>query len=229
MNPGNQNAGLDQSTSTNNESAIHFYPVEEERLNIISHGLGFVLSILGTYFLILKAQHYEQILHSLSFIIYGFSLMILYAASTLYHSAKKSNRRRLLNIVDHSAIYILIAGSYTPFTAITLEGSIGEILFGIIWGLALTGVILKLFFTGKYDRLSTVMYVLMGWLAIFAIKPLIEHLHPTGLGFLGMGGVLYTIGAIFYSLKTIRFNHFIFHLFVLGGSLCHYLAIYLYV
>lgn len=211
------------------KSIVHFYPADEERFNIISHGLGFVLSIIGTYFLILKAQHYDNQLHYYSFIIYGFSLIILYAASTLYHSAKEPNRRRLLNIVDHAAIFFLIAGSYTPFTTITLEGSSGDWLFGAIWGLAIAGVILKLFFTGKFDRLSTLMYVLISWIAIFAIKPLMENLHPTGLSLVALGGVLYTVGAVFYSYKTLKFNHGIFHVFVLGGSFCHFLAIYYYV
>lgn len=229
MSATNPNTKTDPTSSTKNDSTVHFYPEKEEKFNILSHGLGFLLSIVGTYFLIQKAQLYENKLHSLSFIIYGFSLIILYGASTLYHSAQKPDRRRFFNIVDHAAIYILIAGSYTPFTTITLEGSTGRILFGTIWGCALVGIVAKLFFTGKYDRLSTIMYVLMGWIAIFAIKPLIDNLHPTGLIYVGMGGALYTIGAVFYSLKSLSYGHAIFHIFVLGGSLCHYLAIYLYV
>lgn len=217
------------SSTAKKESIVTFYPAEEERFNILSHGFGFVLSIIGTYFLALKAQQYEIKLHAFSFLIYGFSMIILYAASTLYHSAKQPRRRKLLNIVDHAAIYILIAGSYTPFTVITLEGSTGQLLFRTIWACALVGVVLKLFFTGRYDRLSTIMYVIMGWLAIFAIKPLMENLDPMGLLLVGLGGVSYTIGAVFYSLKSMRYSHPIFHVFVLGGSLCHYLAIYFYV
>jgi hemolysin III len=153
----------------------------------------------------------------------------LYAASTFYHSAKKSKLRNRLNIIDHASIYILIAGTYTPFTLVTLKGTIGWVIFGISWGLALTGIILKLFFTGKYNLMSTIMYVLMGWVIVFAIKPLINSLPLAGLLWLVAGGISYTIGAIIYGIKKIKFNHAIFHMFVLMGSFCHFMSVYFYV
>lgn len=130
---------------------------------------------------------------------------------------------------DHASIYILIAGTYTPYTLVTLSGTTGWVLFGISWGLALAGVILKLFFTGKYNLLSTIMYVLMGWIIIFAVNPLLNKLTQEGLIWLLAGGVAYTVGAIIYSIKKIKFNHAVFHLFVLLGSFCHFMSVYFYV
>ena len=164
-----------------------------------------------------------------SFIIYGLSLLILYSASTFYHAAKNPKARRRLNIFDHAAIYILIAGTYTPFTIITLEGSTGWIIFGLTWIFALIGVVLKLFFTGRFDKLSTIMYVLMGWQVVFAINPLLENLATEGLQLLFAGGIFYTIGAILYSIKKIPYNHVIFHVFVLLGSVSHFLSVCYYV
>jgi hemolysin III len=134
-----------------------------------------------------------------------------------------------LKIIDHASIYVLIAGTYTPFTLVTLNGTIGWVIFGTSWGLALTGIILKLFFTGKYDLISTIMYVLMGWVIVFAIKPLINNLPLEGLLWLFAGGISYTIGAILYSIKKIKFNHAIFHMFVLIGSFCHFMSVFFYV
>ncbi|MFT5762220.1 MAG: hemolysin III, partial [Polaribacter sp.] len=164
-----------------------------------------------------------------SLLIFGLSLIILYAASTLYHSATKPKLRRRLNIFDHAAIYVLIAGTYTPFTIITLEGETGWIIFGLTWLFALTGIILKLFFTGKFDKLSTTMYVLMGWQIVFVINPLLENLSEQGLFWLFAGGVFYTVGAVLYSIKKIPYNHAIFHFFVLAGSLSHFISIYFYI
>ncbi len=205
------------------------YPPQEEKLNIITHALGLTFSFAGLYLLILKASRMTQITHSISLLIYGFSLIILYAASTFYHAAKDPEKRRILNIFDHASIYILIAGSYTPFALITLKGKTGWWLFGIIWMIALAGVILKLFYTGKFDKLSTIIYVVMGWLAIFTMKPLSQNLSREGLFWLIAGGIFYTIGALFYSMAKIKFNHAIFHVFVLLGSLCQFMAIYFYV
>jgi hemolysin III len=134
-----------------------------------------------------------------------------------------------LKIIDHASIYVLIAGTYTPFTLVTLNGTIGWVIFGTSWGLALTGIILKLFFTGKYSQISTIMYVLMGWIIVFAIKPLFNNLPVEGLLWLFVGGLFYTIGAIVYSIKKINFNHAIFHIFVLSGSFSHFISVFLYV
>jgi hemolysin III len=212
-----------------NEELITRYSNTEERLNIITHGIGLLLSIAGFPFLIIKSLDYNGFWEPASLYIFGISLIVLYAASTFYHAAKQPKLRRRLNIFDHAAIYILIAGTYTPFTLIVLDGAVGWVLFGLTWGFALTGVILKLFFTGKYDKLSTIMYVLMGWQIIFAIKPLIRNLSSEGLTYLMAGGIFYTIGAILYSIKKLPFNHAIFHVFVILGSLSHFFSILLYV
>ena len=205
------------------------YPPFEEKLNIISHAFGFGLSILGLILLIVRAKDYGETVHLVSFLIFGASMVLLYAASTLYHSAKKRRLRIKLNVLDHSSIYILIAGTYTPFALVTLNGTAGWIIFGVVWGLALVGIILKLFFTGKYRTLSTIMYVVMGWIIVFAVKPLIENLSFNGLMWLVAGGVSYTIGAVLFSLDRIKFNHAIFHMFVLFGTFCHFISIYYYV
>lgn len=206
-----------------------YYSPREEKINIFSHAIGFILSIVALVLLVIRANLYGDIWHIVSFSIFGVSLIILYAASTLYHSAKKSELRNKFKIFDHASIYVLIAGTYTPFTLVTLHGTLGWVLFGITWGIAHTGIILKLFFTGKYNLVSTIMYVLMGWLIVFAIRPLIANLPLEGLLWLSAGGIFYTIGAILYSIKRIKFNHAIFHIFVLIGSFCHFMSVFFYV
>ena len=212
-----------------NNKPIKYYSAAEERLNILSHGLGLLMSLVALPLLIRQALETGQSRYLVSFIIYGVSLIILYTASTIYHSARTDIRRRRLNVFDHAAIYVLIAGTYTPLTLVTLHGKIGWALFGVAWGAALVGVVLKLFFTGKYNLLSTIMYVAMGWIVIFAAKSLINNLAVEGLWWLLAGGISYTVGAVLYSLKKMTFNHAIFHLFVLIGSFCHFMTIYGYV
>ena len=208
---------------------IKYYSPIEEKINIISHAIGFMLSIVALVLLITHANLHGDVWHIVSFSIFGASLIILYAASTFYHSAKKSELRNRLKIIDHASIYVLIAGTYTPFALVTLNGTTGWVIFGTSWGLALTGIILKLFFTGKYNLILTIMYVLMGWVIVFAIKPLINNLPLEGLLWLFAGGISYTIGAILYSIKKIKFNHAIFHIFVLIGSFCHFMSVFFYV
>lgn len=206
-----------------------YYPEVEEKINVVSHALGLLLSIVALIMLILRANLQGNVWHIVSFSIYGASLIILYAASTLFHSSKNIKLRHRLNIVDHASIYVLIAGTYTPYVLVTLKGPTGWAIFGVIWGCAMGGIILKFFFIGKYYLLSTIMYVLMGWIMIFAVKPLINNLAPEGIFWLLAGGVAYTIGAIFFSISKIKFNHAIFHIFVLLGSFFHFLSIYIYV
>ena len=170
-----------------------------------------------------------DIRHQVSFPIFGASLMGLYAASTLYHSVTSHKLRIRFRIIDHISIFILIAGSYTPFALVTMKGAIGWTILCLIWGMAFAGIILKLFFTGRYIILSTIMYVLMGWLAVVAIKPLLGNLPTAGVMWLLAGGMAYTIGAVFFSIKRIRLNHAIFHVFVLIGSFCHFVSVYFYV
>jgi hemolysin III len=208
---------------------IEYYSPIEEKINIISHATGFILSIVAFVLLVMHASLHGDVWQIVSFSIFGASLIILYGASTLYHSAKNPSLRNKFNIIDHASIYVLIAGTYTPFTLVTLKGTIGWVIFGISWGLALAGIILKLFFTGKYDLISTIMYVFMGWVIVFAIKPLIHHLPFEGLLWLFAGGISYTIGAILYSINKIKFNHAIFHILVLIGSFCHFVSVFFYV
>jgi len=213
----------------NDIEGIKFYSPLEEGINIISHAIGLMLSIVALVLLVRLANLHGNIWHVVSFAIFGASLMSLYAASTFYHSAKKPELRRRLRIVDHATIYVLIAGTYTPFALVTLNGPTGWVLFGVSWCMAITGIILKLFHTGKYNLFSTLMYVFMGWIIVFAIKPLINNLSSDGLFWLVAGGMAYTTGAILYSIKKIKFNHAIFHLFVLLGSFCHFVAVYFYI
>lgn len=208
---------------------IKYYSPQEELINVLSHAFGLVLSIATLPFLIHKAVVIGSALHITSASVYGVSSIVLYLASTLFHLAKKEKLVRRLNIFDHSSIYVLIAGTYTPYALITLEGVTGWVVFGLVWGFALVGIILKLFFTGKYRLLSTIMYVLMGWLCVIFVNSLIENLPKAGLWWLFAGGLAYTIGAILYYFKKIPFNHATFHFFVLIGSFCHFVSIYWYV
>ncbi|CAM1370535.1 Hemolysin-3 homolog [Tenacibaculum soleae] len=211
------------------ESLNHQYSKKEEKLNVLTHGFGLVLAIIAMPFLVLKSLEYNEFWKISSFVIYSLSLIILYAASTFYHAAKEPKLRRRLNIFDHAAIYVLIAGSYTPFCLVVLPDSSGWYLFVFVWLFALAGVVLKLFFTGKFDKLSTALYLIMGWQVIFLIKPLMNSLSSDGLFYLMAGGVFYTVGAILYSIKKIPYNHAIFHVFVLLGSFSHFWAIYKHV
>lgn len=210
------------------KEAVYYSPLEE-KLNIISHGIGVVLGVIALLFLVIRAIAHGETMPLVSFTIYGLSIIILYLASTLYHKATKQNLRNRLRIFDHAAIYVLIAGTYTPFALITLEGTTGWIIFGTVWAFAAIGITMKLFFTGKFDKLSTMMYVFMGWIIVFAIKPLIANLSSEGLFWLLAGGVAYTIGAVLYSIRKLPFNHAIFHVFVLIGSICHFISVYWYV
>lgn len=202
------------------------YSQKEEFLNILTHGFGFFASVFAFMLLFLKAITYNSFWESASFIVFGLSMLILYAASTLYHSAKKLEKRAKLKVFDHAAIFVLIAGSYTPFCIVALQSSLGWNMFLLVWFIALIGIVFKLFFTGKLKHVSTVMYVLMGWLVVFFISPLMNSLSDLGANYLIAGGVFYTIGAILYSIKKISYNHAIFHVFVLLGSFSHFWAIY---
>ena len=208
---------------------LTYYNSTEEKLNVLTHGIGLLLSVVALVLLILHANEMGTTRHIVSFSIFGASLILLYSASTFYHYFQNPDIRRKLNILDHASIYVLIAGTYTPFTLITLKGTLGWTIFGVTWGIALIGVFLKLFYTGRFDKISTIAYVAMVWIIIFAVNPLIENLPVNGLYWLLAGGIFYTIGAILYSIKKIKFNHVIFHLFVLLGSFSHFMSVYFYV
>ena len=210
-------------------TSISQYSALEETLNVSSHALGFALSIIALVALLLHSMSDGDILTIVSVTIFGCSLIITYAASTIYHSSRSPLRRSRLRIMDHASIYLLIAGTYTPFSLIVLQGSIGWIIFGISWVMAIVGITLKIFFTGRYRLLSTLMYLFMGWLIVFAIVPLIEKMPVMGMRWLVAGGLVYTLGAIFYAIRKIPLNHAIFHIFTMVGSICHFVAVYLYV
>ena len=207
----------------------NYYDPIEEKWNVRSHAFGLALSIIALVLLVVHASKDGTMVHIISFSIYGASLIVLYSASTFYHYTQSPRLRHKLNIFDHAAIYVLIAGTYTPFTLVVLDGWIGWTIFGISWGLAIIGIILKLFFTGRFDKISTIAYVLMGWLIIAVIKPLMDSLPTEGLLWLLAGGIFYTIGALLYSIKRIKYNHAIFHIFVLLGSFSHFIAVFFYV
>lgn len=194
-----------------------------------THFIGFLLSSMASVFLAIKSVNTGNVFYIIGFNVFGLSLMLLYLASTLYHREQKPVKRAKLNIFDHAAIYILIAGSYTPYTLVTLQGKTGWWMFGLSWFIATVGVVFKLFFFGRFERLSTVLYVGMGWMVVFTISPLVQNLSSEGLFWLFAGGVFYTLGAVIYSLPKIKCNHAIFHFFVLFGSLSHFISIYFYV
>lgn len=205
------------------------YGIWEELLNSITHGTGVVLSIAALVLLIVFSSLHGSARHVVSCVIFGVTLILLYSSSTLYHSAQKPHLKRVFKVFDHCCIYLLIAGTYTPFLMIVLHGSLGWTLFGIIWFLAAAGVIFKIFFVHRFKKVSTVAYVFMGWIIIFAIKPLMDTLPAGGVIWLVAGGLSYTLGVIFYTWKRLPFNHAIWHLFVLGGSACHFFAVIFYV
>ena len=201
----------------------------EEPINTLTHFIGFGLSITALVILLATCRDCSAV-RIVSYSIYGSSLILLYLASTFYHGIMAEKLKEVFARIDHSAIYLLIAGTYTPFTLLTLKGAWGWSLFGVIWGLAIVGVVYKLFFyRDKYRAISAVLYILMGWLAIIAIKPLLMNLPTGGLIWLFAGGLSYSFGVIFYLWDRLPFNHGIWHLFVLGGSVCHFVAIYCYV
>ncbi|MGY6649394.1 PAQR family membrane homeostasis protein TrhA [Wenyingzhuangia sp. IMCC45574] len=208
------------------EFKVTYYEAVEERWNVLTHGLGFVLSLFMFPFLMIKAIGANNLAAIVSYAIYGVSMIVLYASSTLYHSAVNQRMRYYLNILDHSAVYVLIAGSYAPICLVVLEGRIGWLVFAISWAVALLGILYKIYFIGRYKIVSVLSYVAMGWLIIFFLNPLIENLPLWGQRWLLWGGIFYSIGAYFYAATHIRFNHVIFHVLTLLGSLCHFITIY---
>lgn len=200
----------------------------EENLNAISHGIGALLGISGLILLIIY-QDQKNTLSLFSVLAYGISIIVLFTASTLYHSVHDEKKKHYFRIVDHISIYLLIAGTYTPVTLIALQNSLGWELFWIVWSIAAIGTILKLFFTGKFDLLSTLLYLVMGWLIIFDFSNLSDAIGSNGVLLLFAGGMFYTLGIVFYIIERIPFNHVIWHLFVLGGAICHFFMIFFYV
>ena len=209
--------------------AIQAYSLAEEIAYSITHGFGFLLAIAMLVVMVVFAALRGTAWHVVACALYGSTLMLLYLASTLYHSLTSQRAKRVLKVIDHSAIFLLIAGTYTPFLLVPLRGAWGWSLFGVIWGLAGAGIGFKLFFAGRFKLVSTLIYVGMGWIVLIAIRPLWMHLPRAGLWWLLAGGLFYTGGTIFYMGKRIPFNHVIWHAFVLAGSLCHFFSVMFYV
>ena len=203
--------------------------LRSELNNVVTHGIGFLASMAALVLLVFYAGIYGGAREITASAVYGATLVALYLASTLYHSSRTVAARRITRILDHIAIYLLIAGTYTPFTLIALRGPWGWTLFGVVWGLALVGVVYEIFFCGRFKLISILVYLAMGWLVIVAIKPLVSHLPAAGVAWLAAGGVAYSLGTIFYAWKTLPHHHAIWHLFVLGGSICHFVAVMRYV
>ncbi|MBS4537274.1 hemolysin III family protein [Clostridium sp. D2Q-11] len=201
------------------------YSKSEEITNSILHGIGLGFAIAALTLLVVLASIYGEVWHVVSFAIYGSTLVILYLSSTLYHSFPEGSVKDIFQVFDHASIYLLIAGTYTPLTLIPLRGKLGWTMFGIVWGIAIIGIAFKIFFVKKFVILSTLLYIGMGWMIIIAIKPLINTVNSINIIFLVLGGLLYTIGTIFFINKRIKFNHAIWHIFVLGGSVCHFFTI----
>ncbi len=197
----------------------------EELANSLTHGAGLMLSIAGFIVLVVLAAMRGSAWRIMSCAVYGSTLICLYTASTLYHSIHPGRLKRILKICDHSAIYLLIAGTYTPFLLVNLRGSWGWSLFAVIWGMAMAGILFKVWFVEYFSVFSTAVYLLMGWLALLAIKPMLLSVPLSGLLWLLAGGVLYTAGVVFYALKKVSYNHAIWHGFVIAGSTCHYFAV----
>lgn len=199
----------------------------EEKLNTISHAIGALFGIVALILLISYDTNKTD-WSLFSVIVYGISIIILFTASTCYHAVKGEKRKHYFRIVDHISIYFLIAGTYTPVCLISLEESLGWTLFFVVWGIAVFGVILKLFFTGKFEVFSTLLYLVMGWLVIFDFSNLSNAIGDNGILFLFAGGLAYTVGIVFYAIQKIPYNHVIWHLFVLAGAVFHFFMIFLY-
>lgn len=210
------------------------YSVREELANTLSHAIGMGLALLGLISLLIKAFNpldgfQIDFFQILSFAIFGLSLIALYSASTLYHAAKDPDKKIKYKMWDHCAIYLLIAGTYTPFLLVTIRETVGWLFFFIIWGIAVFGILLKIKFKHRFKLLRVATYLVMGWLVVFTFDDLKALLATGGLNLLIAGGIVYTLGVIFYLNKRIPYSHAIWHLFVLGGSICHFFSIYLYV
>lgn len=201
----------------------------EEIGNATTHAMGALLSLVAIALLIIFASNQNDGLKLISSIVFGSTLLLMYVSSTIYHSLSNPKLKHVFRILDHASIYLLIAGSYTPFVLVTLKGPWGWSLFTIVWSLAVLGVIFKLFFVHRFEVLSTLIYLLMGWMAVVAIKPIYQHLPVGGMACVVAGGLCYTVGVIFFAWERLKFSHVLWHLFVLAGSIFHFFAVLLYV
>ncbi|QSX78435.1 PAQR family membrane homeostasis protein TrhA [Agrilutibacter solisilvae] len=212
-----------QSTTPTRPDSVH--AAREELANALTHGVGAAAALAGTAVLVTLAAIHGDGWQLIGATVFGLSLLLLYVASTLYHATAHPVAKARLKVFDHCAIYLLIAGTYTPFTLIGLRGTVGWWLFGAIWTLALSGLVFKLFYTGRFKLLSTLIYVAMGWLVLLAIVPVFRALDAWTFGWLLAGGMCYTAGTVFYHRPALRYSHAIWHLFVIAGSVCHYVSV----
>lgn len=212
----------ENNTCRNSE---HEYTMGEEIFNSISHGLGFLASIVGLVFLTLFAVSFGDVWHIVSFSIFGVTLILLYLSSTLYHSLTRTRAVRILQAIDHSAIFLLIAGTYTPFMLTVMRSALGWTILSVVWGIAIIGILLKVFHFEKSDKIGLVLYLLMGWIIVLVFFQVVRILPLFSLVMLFAGGFFYTAGTVFYRWNKLKYNHAIWHLFVLGGSICHYFSV----
>lgn len=204
---------------------MNTYSFKEELANAITHGIGVIFGIVALTVLCVLGAHFGSTGHILSYLVYGCSLILLYLSSTLYHALPSPKVKTIFKVLDHSSIYLLIAGTYTPFLVLNLNNSLGNTLLIVIWAIAIAGIVFKIFFTGRFKYLSTLLYIGMGWIIVFAYSPLKEAMKPEAMNWLLAGGLTYTFGTIFYLAKKLQYTHAIWHLFVLTGSVFHFVAI----
>lgn len=207
----------------------HVFSKGEEIANAITHGIGALGSIAGLIVLIVYSSLYGTAWHVVSFTIFGTTMVILYLSSTLVHAFPPGKAKDLFEIFDHSSIYLFIAGTYTPFTFLVIQGALGWTMFGIIWGLAIAGTVFKAYFVKKYLITSTMLYIAMGWMVTLGWDQIVNNLHPNGVTLLVIGGLCYTFGAIFYVWRGFRYHHAVWHLFVIAGTATHFFCVLLYV
>lgn len=212
-----------------NMAQTHTFSKGEEIANTVTHGIGILTSIAALVLLIVFSAINGTPLHLATFIVYGVTMIMLYTASTLLHALPKGKAKNVFEILDHSSIYFFIAGSYTPITLIIMDGALGWTLFGIVWGLAIAGTVFKVFFVKRFILASTLLYVLMGWLAVFGWSDITSTVGTGGIAFLVAGGVVYSLGAVFYVWRAFPYHHAVWHLFVLGGTVLHFFFVLLYV
>lgn len=205
------------------------FSVGEEVANSLTHGLGLVLGVAALVVLVVHAAQRGTAIHVVASSIYGATLVLLYASSTLYHALPRGRGKRVFGVLDHAAIFLLIAGTYTPFTLVTLEGGWRWGMFGTVWGLALAGVVLEAVTVGRARRVQLLLYLLIGWMAMVAIRPLLASLSGGGFALLIGGGAFYSLGVIFYVRRSMRWHHAIWHVFVIAGSVCHFFAVLFFV
>jgi len=206
-------------------SNTHIFSKREEIANATIHGIGAIFSIATLVILIVSSAIHGSVWHVVSFTLFGSSMVLLYLSSTLVHSFPAGRVKDFFEIMDHSAIYFFIAGTYTPFLFLAIKGTLGWTLFGIVWGLAIGGTVFKSFFVKRFLHASTLLYVVMGWLMVFGWKPLLENVSSQGLILLAIGGILYTVGAVFYVWRGFTYHHAVWHVFVLAASVLHFFAV----